>query len=119
MRKCEMTLPNITHLQFLVLDILRLDLHSGRFLRARLAEEGATHSAPAFYQLMSRLENAQYVSGWYESFVIDGQTLKERKYEIMPLGIRQHDAVNAFYSQRPQHGPTSHPTITDPATSTG
>lgn len=95
-----MALPNVTHLQFLVLDLVRDDAHSGRFLRERLADEGAKKSAPAFYQLMARLEDARLISGWYESFSVDGQTIKERKYEITSKGKRTIDLVKEFYDAR-------------------
>lgn len=95
-----MALPNVTHLQFLVLDLVRDDAHSGRFLRERLAEEGAKKSAPAFYQLMARLEDGRLISGWYESFVVNGQTIKERKYEITPKGTRTIEFVKEFYDAR-------------------
>lgn len=95
-----MALPQVTHLQYLVLDLIRDDPHSGRFLRDRLKEESVKMSAPSFYQLMSRLEDAQLITGWYESFVIEGQTIKERKYEITPKGKRTVANVQAFYSRR-------------------
>ena len=95
-----MTLPKVTHLQYLVLDLILHDEHSGRFIRDRLAEEGVRISGPAFYQLMSRLENAALVSGWYESFVVDGQTIKERRYEIGARGRRAHTDVESFYGRR-------------------
>jgi DNA-binding PadR family transcriptional regulator len=96
----EMSLPELTHLQFLVLDVVQHDPHSGRFIRDRLAEEGEKKSGPAFYQLMSRLEDSGLVSGWYESFVVDGQTIKERRYEITRKGIRARERVRAFYAAR-------------------
>jgi DNA-binding PadR family transcriptional regulator len=95
-----MALPPVTHLQFLILDLVRQDAHSGRFIRERLAEESAVHSGPAFYQLMARLEEAKLVSGWYESQVISGQTIKERRYEITAAGRRAHSSVHSFYANR-------------------
>lgn len=104
-----MALPKVTHLQFLVLDLVRDDAHSGRYLRERLAEEGAKKSAPAFYQLMSRLEDSRLISGWYESFAVDGQTIKERKYEITPKGTRTIENVRQFYDARIRETATSGP----------
>lgn len=95
-----MALPDITHLQFLIVDLLRFDEHSGRYIRERLAEEGEERSGPSFYQLMSRLEESGYVTGWYESHSIDGQTIKERKYRITPKGHRIHKTVHEFYQSR-------------------
>jgi DNA-binding PadR family transcriptional regulator len=93
-----MPLPFLTHLQFLVLSMLKHDSHSGRFLRERLKEEKAEQSAAAFYQMMARLEEGRLVSGWYESSVIDGQTIKERKYEISPRGARAVKQSEEFYA---------------------
>ena len=45
--------PAITHLQFLVLAMLRAGPRLGRHVRARLARHGARRSAPAFYQMMA------------------------------------------------------------------
>ncbi len=92
-----MPLPELTHLQFFVLDLIKSDPHSGRFIRERLAEEGEKKVGPAFYQLMSRLEENGLVSGWYESFVLDGQTIKERRYEITPHGKRSLKKLQEFY----------------------
>lgn len=103
-----MALPEVTHLQFLVLDLVRDDPHSGRYLRERLSEEGEKKSAPAFYQMMARLEDSRLISGWYESFVVDGQTIKERKYHITPKGLRAIKAVQDFYGCRTlSHGSPS------------
>ena len=68
----QITLPPLTHLQFAVLDALGASETSGRELRARLREKGIKKSGPAFYQLMSRLEEAKYVKGWYTEEIIDG-----------------------------------------------
>ena len=95
-----MAIPDITHLQFLILAVLYRDGHSGRFIRDRLAEEGSRQSGPAFYQMMARLEAALLVCGWYESYSVDGQTIKERKYEITPVGKRAFQEVQSFYATR-------------------
>lgn len=102
-----MSLPDITHLQFLILDLLKYDAHSGRFIRERLAEEGERKTGPAFYQLMARLEEGGYVNGWYKSFVIDGQTIKERRYGITLRGKRAHRSVQNFYAEKKQDSPRS------------
>ncbi|MEW4563247.1 PadR family transcriptional regulator [Bremerella sp. JC770] len=95
-----MALPQITHLQFLILDLIRMDDHSGRYIRERLREEGEKKSAPSFYQLMARLQDGGYVTGWYEAFNIDGQTIKERRYQLTPKGRRVLREVRKFYAER-------------------
>lgn len=92
-------LPEITHLQFLVLTILLDAQKSGREVREELAEHGVKKSGPAFYQLMSRLEDDKFVRGWYDEKVIDGQRIKERRYEITGAGTRVAQEVREFYLQ--------------------
>src|SRR4051812_34876814 len=92
-----MPLPDITHLQFLVLTILLDGEQSGRHMRDKLAENGEHKSGPAFYQMMARLEDAGFVEGWYDEKVIDGQRIKERKYRITAAGEATRREVCEFY----------------------
>jgi len=92
-----MPLPDITHLQFLVLDILGGAAKSGREVRAKLAEHGLHKSGPAFYQMMARLEDADFVEGWYEKKTVEGQTIKERRYHIKDTGAEAWTATRDFY----------------------
>jgi hypothetical protein len=93
-----MPLPDITHLQFLVLTSLLDGEQPGRCIRDRLAEEGVRKSGPAFYQLMARLEDEKLVAGWYDEKVVDGQRIKERRYRITGAGTRAcHQAYNFYH----------------------
>jgi DNA-binding PadR family transcriptional regulator len=94
------TLPGITHLQFLVLDALVAHDRPGRELRDALAAYGVRRSAPAFYQMMARLEDAGLVEGWYEQRNVAGQHLKERSYRLTKPGRRALDATRSFYLDR-------------------
>ena len=96
----EKSLPSITHLQFLVLESLDGAERAGRDLRALLARHGIRRSAPAFYQMMSRLEDAGFVEGWYDQKVVDGQILKERRYRLTRAGRRPLDETRAFYREQ-------------------
>ena len=91
--------PSITDLQFLVLSILLNSKRSGREVRKEMAEHGVKKTLAAFYQLMSRLEEAGMVRGWYETKVIDGQTIKERHYEISGNGISAWEQKRDFYAE--------------------
>ncbi len=93
-------LPPITHLQFLVLDALVEAEQAGRDLRALLAGFGVKNSAPAFYQMMARLEASGLVEGWYDQKLVDGQNVKERRYRLTRTGERAIDATRAFYVAR-------------------
>ena len=90
-------LPSLTHLQYLVLGVLRSNDQPGRVLRRALADYGARRSAPAFYQLMARLEKAKLVEGWYEQITVHDQAVTERRYRITPEGLRLWRNAQAFY----------------------
>jgi DNA-binding PadR family transcriptional regulator len=93
-------LPDITHLQFLVLEALVEQEHAGRELRALLASFGLKNSAPAFYQMMGRLEESGLVEGWYDQKLVAGQNIKERRYRVTRAGTRAIGETRAFYLDR-------------------
>lgn len=93
------SLPPVTHLQFLVLDALDGRERAGRDLRALLAAHSVKNSAPAFYQMMGRLEDAGLIEGRYDQRVVAGQHLKERSYRITRAGIRAAADTRAFYAK--------------------
>jgi DNA-binding PadR family transcriptional regulator len=92
-------LPTLTHLQYLVLGVLRTEEQPGRVLRHALAQYGVRRSAPAFYQLMSRLERARFVEGWYEQIVVRDQAVTERRYRITPEGLKLWRKAQGFYEE--------------------
>jgi DNA-binding PadR family transcriptional regulator len=93
-------LPAVTHLQVLVLEAVKDGDAIGRDLRDTLAAHGVRSSAPAFYQMMGRLEEAGLVEGWYEQKLVAGQNIKERRYRITRRGRRALDETRAFYLSR-------------------
>ena len=92
-----MPLPQLTHLQFLVVSELLRGAARGRDLRARLKEAGVRQSGPAFYQMMASLEDAGFVSGWYEQQIVDGQIIRERHYKALPGGKKAWQGSRDFY----------------------
>jgi len=92
-------LPAVTHLQFLVLGLLRAGGRSGHALRRGLARHGVRRSAPAFYQMMARLEDTGLVAGEYDQKIVGGQIIKERHYALTPAGERAWSATQAFYDE--------------------
>jgi DNA-binding PadR family transcriptional regulator len=92
-------MPAITHLQFLVLGLLREGERPGRFVRRALAKRGIARSAPAFYQMMARLEDAGFVDGAYDQKIIDGQIIKERRYTLTAAGEQAWTSTRAFYTE--------------------
>ena len=95
----QKTLPALTHLHYLVLGVLRADEQPGRVLRQALVSYGVRRTAPAFYQLMARLEASKLVEGWYEQIVAGDQTVTERRYRITPEGNKAWARARAFYSE--------------------
>lgn len=89
--------PGITHLQYLVLTMLKDGPRLGRHLRRRLARHGVRRSAPAFYQMMARLEGARFVEADYEQKIIDSQIIKERRYTLTPAGEAALTRTHEFY----------------------
>lgn len=90
-----MSMPRLSNLQFLVLGALRGGALTGGELRDRLREFGVRRSGPGFYQMMSRLEQAEMVKGWYSQEIVEGQIIRQRHYELRPSGAsawrRQRD----------------------------
>jgi DNA-binding PadR family transcriptional regulator len=93
-----MPLPDITHLQFLLIAALLDGEHSGRDLRELLAREKHRMSGPAFYQLMARLEDAKLITGKYKQKLVEGKLIKERVYTMTGAGKAACEAVRDFYA---------------------
>jgi DNA-binding PadR family transcriptional regulator len=91
-------IPKITHLQFLVLGLLRDAEQPGRVIREALAAHGVRRSAPAFYQLMARLERDRLVDGWYEQISTGDQAVTERRYRLRPAGAKLWTEARDFYT---------------------
>jgi DNA-binding PadR family transcriptional regulator len=91
-------IPKLTHLQFLVLGLLREAEQPGRAIRAEIAAHGVKRSAPAFYQLMARLERDRLVDGWYEQVSVGDQAVTERRYRLRPAGAKRWVEARDFYT---------------------
>lgn len=91
-------MPRLTHLQFLVLGLLRDGERPGRAIREGIAAHGVRRSAPAFYQLMARLERDRLVDGWYEQVTAGDQAVTERRYRLRPSGAKLWAEARDFYT---------------------
>src|SRR5215472_11417542 len=91
-------LPGLTHLQFLVLAVLLSGQQSGRAIRQAIEQYGIRRSAPAFYQMMARLERDGMVEGWYEQVKVGDQSVTERRYRATTAGSRMWERAYAFYN---------------------
>src|SRR4051794_31933117 len=92
-------IPELTHLQFLVLGILRGGERTGHAVRKALARHGVRRSGPAFYQMMARLEDAGLAAGEYDQQILDGQIIKQRRYALTPRGDAAWSSTRAFYDE--------------------
>ena len=91
-------LPKLTHMQYLVLGLLKEGEQPGRLLRDALAGYGVRRSAPAFSQLMARLERDRLVDGWYEQVAAGDQAVTERRYRLRPSGAKLWSEARDFYA---------------------
>ena len=94
-----MSLPILTHLQFLVVSHLLPGASSGRGLREHLKSEGVRQSGPAFYQMMAGLEDAGFISGWYEQQIVSSQIIRERHYQMLASGKKAWKEAGDFYTR--------------------
>ena len=97
-------LPKLTHMQFLVLGLLKEQDQPGRVIREALAAHGVKRSAPAVYQLMARLERDRLVDGWYEQVTAGDQAVTERRYRLRPSGAKLWTEARDFYTAIIEHG---------------
>ncbi len=93
----ESRLPELTHLQFLVLGLLQRGPVAGKQIRSGLSRFGIRKSGPAFYQLMARIEEAGWIAGEYKQRDVGGQKVRERHYKILGEGRAAWRASQAFY----------------------
>ncbi len=97
-----MSIPEVTFLQLAVMKIIGSRTASGAKIRRELdALETRSRSRASFYQLMSRIEQANLARGWYVDSVIDGFTCKERHYELTGHGKRSIGAARDMAAASP------------------
>src|SRR4051812_32108854 len=94
-----MPIPDLTHLQFLVLSIIGAVARPGKHVRDKLAEEGERKSLPAFYQMMSRLEDAGFVKGESRRTEVEGFPVTERWYKVTGKGLKAMETTRDFYAE--------------------
>jgi len=98
--KKQPKLPELTNLQFLIIETIGAKKMRGAELRELLKNNHNVHkTGPAFYQLMARLEEAKLVEGWYDTQVIDGQLIKQKCYRVTGHGEESRRATLRFYQQ--------------------
>jgi hypothetical protein len=95
-------LPDLTHLQFLVLDLL-IESESGLSasqLRESLNQHGEPRAGPKFYQLMKRLVKEGLIDTWSQSFDVGGGVVNRTYYKQTDLGHTFWYSTLRFYADR-------------------
>lgn len=95
-------LPNVTHLQFLVLDVMmpKASGISSHELRDELARCGQVQEGPKFYQLMKRIEVMGMVQSWPQEFDVAGTTVTRTFYKVSRQGKTAWRLTMEFYATR-------------------
>ncbi len=89
--------PRLSHLQFLVIGLVRGKTLPGRKIREGLKTFDVRKGGPAFYQLMSRLEDAGLVTGKYHQEIVESQIIRERYYTLTAEGSKAWEVSCEFY----------------------
>lgn len=98
----QLRLPTLTHLQFLVLDVLtrRHEGASAQEVMDELSSFSADYRGPKFYQLMGRLADSHLITSWSQDFDAAGTTVTRTFYRIAPEGATAWRITCAFYESR-------------------
>lgn len=99
-------LPKVTHLQFLVLDIVarRSEGLPAPELRAGLCVAGEDQQGPKFYQLMRRLEADGLLTSWNQPYIVAGGRISRTCYRVTEKGAAAHRVTLQFYETRLKNG---------------
>jgi hypothetical protein len=95
-------LPTLTHLQFLVLDLMgsQGDGTSAQQLQANLLALNVDQTGPKFYQLMKRLEEGGYVESSQTRIEVAGGEVQRTFYKITNAGTVAWRLTGEFYVAR-------------------
>jgi len=93
-----MKLPELTVLQFYVLDSIGTGVRSASQIMQALKECGEERDPSAFYQLMARMMKAKLVTGRIRSKVFDRRHYRERFYLISKTGVKRYNEAVEFYA---------------------
>ncbi|MEQ9504462.1 MAG: helix-turn-helix transcriptional regulator [Deltaproteobacteria bacterium] len=88
-------MPALTALQYLVLRALISGELGAKDLKEVLRDNDVKKSSPAFYQLMTRLEEKGYIDAWWDE---EADHHRTRKYRITGEGQRSVHQTEAFYT---------------------
>lgn len=98
----QVTLPTLTHLQFLVLDVLASTSEgaSSQEIQDAIASYGQDYRGPKFYQLMKRLERDKLLESWSQAFDVAGSEVTRTFYRATAAGLVSWRLTLQFYATR-------------------
>ncbi len=90
--------PDLTHVQFAVIEALGARERAGDEVRDALQVRGIRQSLAAFYMCMKRMEDAGLIKGRYELIDVGGYRAKERRYKVLGKGSVARSRALEWYS---------------------
>jgi hypothetical protein len=91
-------LPEMSCLQFLVVQLLFAGPQSGAELRRKMKEAGLKIGPPSFSRLMRRMEAANYVHAQSETTPSGCRFVYPRRFDVTDLGVGVWKQVREFYA---------------------
>lgn len=91
-------LPEMSGLQFLVVQLLLAGSQSGAELRRMMQEAGAKIGPPSFSRLMQRMEKAGYVQAKLKSTKSARRFANPRRFDVTDLGVALWQQTREFYT---------------------
>jgi DNA-binding PadR family transcriptional regulator len=95
--KCSAMLPEMSGLQFLVVQLLFAGPQSGAELRRAMKKAGVKIGPPSFSRLMRRMEETGYVYAQSEEGPSGCRLVCPRRFEVTDLGVGVWKQVREFY----------------------
>ena len=95
-----MPLPDVTHLQFAIIDVMGAKERTGEEIRRSLfREHSIKRTLAAFYMLMKRLEDSGFITGRYRLVEIGSYTAKQRLYKVTGQGAKAFQNARDWYAR--------------------
>jgi hypothetical protein len=92
-----MSLPELSHLQFLMIRLLFAEPRTGKELRRLSKAESAKLSPPSFSRLTQRMERLNYLHSQDELTASGRRYVRPRRFQVTDLGIVVWSRAREFY----------------------
>jgi DNA-binding PadR family transcriptional regulator len=102
-------LPEMSGLQFLVVQLLFAGPQRGEQLRRKMRKAGAKVGPPSFSRLMRRMEQAGYLQTQTEAGPAGCRFVWPRRFEVTDLGVAIWRRVREFYTAGGEPRAPAHP----------